>query len=81
MTPTARSGAQPGIDRAIFNFLCRYYAAHGYAPTMHEIQRALQLSGTSFVQRHLIAIARTGRIRLAPNIARGIVIVERDEGY
>ena len=81
MKPSARRSTQPRIDRAIFRFLCRYHAAHGYAPTMREIQQALHLSGTSVVQAHLIAIARTGRIRLAPNVARGIVILERDGAH
>ena len=78
MTRTIRSSAQPDVDRAIFDFLCSYHAAHGYAPTSREIRQALHLSSTSVVHCHLAAIARSGRIQIAPNVARGIVIVERD---
>lgn len=61
---------------AIFKFVKTFHAAHGYAPTRMEIGKACHLS-TSMVNYYLAILQDAGRLTVARNVARGIVLVEQ----
>ena len=65
-------------QRQIFDYLCRYADAHGYAPTMAEIGKQFKLSSPASVHHILSGLEREGLIRRIPNVSRGIEVV-RDE--
>lgn len=59
----------------ILKFIKTFHAAHGYAPTRREIGRACHVS-TSVVSYHLGILQDEGRLTVARDVARGIVLVE-----
>lgn len=62
----------------IFKFVKSFHAAHGYAPTRSEIGRACHIS-TSVVSYNLAILQDEGRLTVARDVARGIVLAEKDE--
>lgn len=76
----------PRRTEAIFKFIKTFHAAHGYAPTRMEIGKACHPSrasgrslSTSMVNYYLDALQDAGRLTVARNVARGIVLAEKDE--
>jgi repressor LexA len=65
-------------QKQIFDYLCRYIDAHGYAPTMAEIGKQFKLSSPASVHHILSGLETEGMIRRIPNVSRGIEVV-RDE--
>lgn len=65
----------PRRTEAILKFIRTFHAAQGYAPTRSEIGKACHLS-TSMVNYYLDALQDAGRLTVARNVARGIVLVE-----
>lgn len=65
-------------QREVYNFLCRFQEAHGYAPTIAEIRAHLGLSSPATVHQLLSALERDGLIRRIPNVSRGIEIVKQE---
>ena len=61
-------------QREIYDFICRFKEAHGYAPTIAEIRAHLGLSSPATVHQLLSALEREGLIRRIPNVSRGIEI-------
>jgi repressor LexA len=49
-------------QRQIFDYLCRYADAHGYAPTMAEIGKQFKLSSPASVHHILSGLEREGLI-------------------
>lgn len=62
--------------RQIMAFLRAYVGEHGYAPSLREIGEALG-TNLSITSGHVRALERTGKIKVTPNISRGIVILEK----
>ncbi|MDP2931436.1 MAG: transcriptional repressor LexA, partial [Chloroflexota bacterium] len=60
--------------RRIVDFMRNFVERKGYAPTMGEIQKALDLSSKSLVEYHLKALQEDGVIDREPEVARGIDI-------
>lgn len=60
----------------VYQFIKQYHARHGYAPTRREVGRACNLS-TSVVSHHLGILQDAGRLTVARDVARGIVLVEQ----
>lgn len=59
--------AQRGETRErIFEYLCRTIRERGYPPSVREIGRAVGLSSTESVHRHLTELERDGKIRRRP---------------
>ncbi|QJR11014.1 LexA repressor [Usitatibacter rugosus] len=48
----------------------------GRPPSQPELSRVLGIASTNAVFKHLAALAKKGAIELAPNVARGIRVVE-----
>ena len=65
-------------QREVYNFICRFQGAHGYAPTIAEIRAHLGLSSPATVHQLLSALEREGLIRRIPNVSRGIEIVKQE---
>lgn len=59
-------------QREVYDFLCEYIAAHGYAPTLDEIGAAMGLSSLATVHKHLEVIRHRGYIRRGWNRPRFI---------
>jgi SOS-response transcriptional repressor LexA len=62
----------------IYEFVCDYKDQRGVAPSLREIAKACYLSRTT-VQHHLMRLEAWGWIIVLPGVARGIVILERNE--
>src|SRR5262252_9616786 len=62
-------------QRQIYDYLCRYADAHGWAPTMAEIGKQFKLSSPASVHHILTGLEREGLIRRIPNVSRGIEVV------
>lgn len=59
----------------VFTFICDYITAHGMAPSQREIASGCFISkGT--VTRHLYRLVTANRIKMIPDIQRGIRLAE-----
>jgi repressor LexA len=63
----------------LHDFLCRFYLAKGYTPTIADIQQQFKQSSTSTVHKMLSHLERKGYIRRTPNVSRGIEILRGHE--
>ena len=59
----------------VLDFLREFLDSHGYPPTLREIARYLDISGTVAVVRHLEALEKKGRIKRQPGAFRSISLV------
>lgn len=59
---------------SILRYIETFWAEHGYAPSVRDIQRGCGISSTSVVQRHLERLQARGDIRREPEIARSITL-------
>lgn len=62
-------------QREVLRFLEAFILNHGYPPTRQEITDAFGWRSPNAAQEVLRALQKKGRIKLAHNIARGIVLV------
>ncbi len=62
----------------VYNFICRFREAHGYAPTIAEIRAHLGLNSPATVHQLLSTLEREGLIRRIPNVSRGIEIAKQE---
>lgn len=62
-------------QQAILNYIKTYHVRHGFAPTRREIGKAVHIS-TSVVSYNLALLQDAGRLTVAKDVARGIVIIE-----
>jgi repressor LexA len=65
-------------QREVYDYLRRFQNAHGYAPTIAEIQSQFALSSPATVHKSLSALAREGMIRRTPNVSRGIAVLDAE---
>jgi repressor LexA len=65
-------------QRQIYDYLCRYADANGYAPTMAEIGKQFKLRSPASVHHILSGLEREGLIKRIPNISRGIEVVREE---
>lgn len=65
-----------GLSERIYEAVRDYWEANGYSPSMHDIMEAAGVSSTSVTTYHLDLLAREGRVRRTPGVARSIVLVE-----
>ena len=65
-------------QRQIYDFLCRYCEARGFAPTMAEIGKQFKLSSPASVHHILSGLEREGLIRRIANVSRGIEVVREE---
>ncbi len=63
-------------QREILEFLRRFSAEHGYAPSIREICAAVGLRSTASVHYHLAELKRTGQIEMDENKNRTISVAE-----
>lgn len=62
-------------QQGIFDYLGRFVARYGYAPTIAEIRAHFKLKSRSVVHSHLTTLERAGLISRTPHVARGIEII------
>ena len=65
-------------QREIYDYLCRFTEANGYAPTIAEIRAHFNLSSPATVHHLLSTLEREGLIRRIPHASRGIEIVKQE---
>ena len=65
-------------QRQIYDYLCRFIDAHGFAPTMAEIGKQFKLSSPASVHHILSGLETEGLIRRIPNVSRGIEVVREE---
>lgn len=71
----------PKARRArVREFIAQYLEAHGFAPSVREIEGAVGLKSTSAVLYHLRALEEEGELRREPYISRGITLCLRHQG-
>lgn len=66
-------------QREIYDYLCRFKEANGYAPTMAEIRAHFGLNSPATVHHLLSTLEREGLIRRIPHASRGIEIVKQEQ--
>lgn len=66
-----------GIEsrKKIYNFLIKFVTENGYAPSVREICKAVDLNSTSTVHYHLSVLEDMGRIKMKRNQTRAISLV------
>jgi repressor LexA len=62
-------------QKDVLEYLREFLDSHGYPPTLREIARHLDISGTVAVVRHLEALEKKGWIRRQPGAFRSISLV------
>lgn len=62
-------------QKDVLDFLREFLDSNGYPPTLREIARHLDISGTVAVVRHLEALEKKGWIRRQPGAFRSISLV------
>lgn len=60
----------------VWEFILKYWAANGLAPTYREIGEACEINSTSLVRYYLDRLQVAGKIERKPGVARGIIIKE-----
>jgi repressor LexA len=70
MTPDPLTPKQ----RTVLDFIRRFFAEWGYAPTIAEICDGLGLSSTATVHKHLKILAEKGHIDSLPRRSRGLSV-------
>jgi repressor LexA len=60
-------------------FIAHYLEAHGFAPSVREIEGAVGLKSPSAVLYHLRALEEEGELRREPYIARAITLCPRHQ--
>lgn len=63
-------------QKQILDFLAQYIDTNGYAPTLKQIAKALDVSSLATVHEHLQALEKKGLIRKKNGAVRGIVLTE-----
>jgi len=66
-------------QKKILLFIKNHMRVKQYPPTRREIMKAFGIKGYFSIHRHLNAMMQKGYIKLIPNIARGIIIIEKGE--
>lgn len=61
--------------QALYEFIRRYIARHGYAPTLREMQTGVGWQSVTSVRHHLKQLERVGLIERDYGAARGIRLV------
>lgn len=70
MTPDPLTPRQ----RTVLDFIRRFFAEWGYAPTIAEIGNGLGLSSTSTVHKHLKILVDKGHLEALPRRSRGLTV-------
>ena len=60
----------------VLGFIRSMVHEHGRPPTTREIMLGLNIKHVSTAQGHLFSLVKKGKIKIAPNIARGIQLVD-----
>ena len=63
-------------QQRILEYIREFVEDHPYPPSVREIQQACKISSTSVVDYNLRLLQRDGIIRRAPEISRGIELVD-----
>ena len=64
-------------QREILDFLAQYIQRHGYAPTLVEIAKSINVSSLATVHEHLQTMVRKGVIRRKEGTTRGMEITDQ----
>lgn len=64
-------------DIDVYNFIVKFIKKYQYSPSIREIGKALGLSSSSSVHRHLVILKRLKYIKYEKGKSRTIVILER----
>jgi SOS-response transcriptional repressor LexA len=57
------------------DFIRAYWIEHGYSPNLREISNHLNCDSTSLAQYYVRRLARMGKVRFTPRVARSIVVL------
>jgi repressor LexA len=66
-------------QRELYDYLCRFIDAHGYAPTIAQVRGHFGLKSPATVHQLLSALEREGLIRRIPHASRGLEVVRQAE--
>ncbi|WP_368894422.1 LexA family transcriptional regulator [Kluyvera ascorbata] len=64
----------------VLNAIKDYKARVGFPPTIFELVGLIGCSSPNAAAAHVTALKKKGYITVAPGVARGITILEEDEG-
>ena len=70
------AGKRGETPKKVLAYIRDFIDNHDYPPTVREIQVGCALSSTSVVKYNLESLERDGFIRLVPDVARGIELLE-----
>ena len=63
-------------QQRMLDFISEFLEEQGYPPTVRDIQNGCNVSSTSVVDYNLNILKREGRIRRAPDVSRGIEVLD-----
>ncbi len=63
-------------QQRMLDFINQFLDDQGYPPTVRDIQNGCNVSSTSVVDYNLNILQREGRIRRAPDVSRGIEVLD-----
>lgn len=74
----SREMVQQGVERReeMLSFIRNHIESKGYAPTIKEIADEVGPKSSNVVRGHLRRLEDEGRIRMTPNTARSIVVLD-----
>lgn len=67
------------VRQRILEFVRKYISERGYSPTVREIGKAVGLSSTATVHKHLTILSQEGRISWIPDAPRTIHLATLDK--
>lgn len=63
---------------SVLEWIKKFIAEKGYAPTRSEIAEGMGYSSPNAAEEHLQALQRKRHIRMTPRVARSIVVLDTD---
>jgi repressor LexA len=67
-------------QRELYDYLCRFIDAHGYAPTIAQVRGHFGLKSPATVHQLISALEREGLVRRIPHASRGLEVVRQSDG-
>lgn len=62
------------VDK-LYRFIVDFTTKNGYAPTLREMGAGIGVNSTSLIRMYRDKLVEDGKIKVTPEIARGVVVL------